>query len=207
MKPAMALFALITLMAMPTFAALPAAADAPFAPPTPLLDPTTAKPGPKAVAQAFKLNGIKGTLEKTTFAEVQKRFGGEVTRQGEAGNALSWLCYDLPAQHLRVWLTSDELHTHRQISGITIWSVPSAAQSPNCPVATGPQSAELDGISLGQDVGAVLARLGAPGLVKGDWSAYLHMAKDGKLDERDYLVVKTDNSHVSHLQAGRLTTN
>ena len=195
------------LCALLAVTAVPALADAPFAPPTPLLDPMMAKPGPRVVAQTFRLDGVKGTLEKTTFAEVQKRFGGQVTRQGEAGNALSWLCYDLPQQHLRVWLTSDELHGHREIGGITIWSAASPANSAGCPVPTGPQSAELDGIRLGQDGTAVQARLGAPGMVKADWLGYLHVAKDGKYDEQDYLVLKTENGHVSHLQAGRMTTN
>lgn len=197
----------VTLCALLAVMAAPAMADAPFAPPTPLLDPTTARPGPSVVAQTFKLNGVKGTLEKTTFAEVQKRFGGQVTRQGEAGNALSWLCYDLPVQHVRVWLTSDELHGHRLISGVTIWTVASPAESPNCPVPTGAQAAQLDGISPGQDLRAIEARFGAPGLMKGGWSAYFHVSKIGKFDEQDHLVLNSDNGRVSHLQGGRETTN
>src|ERR1700761_318496 len=60
--------------------AFPALADAPFAPPTPLLDAAPAKPSAKVVAHGFTLNGVHGVLTKTTFAEVQKRFGGQMAR-------------------------------------------------------------------------------------------------------------------------------
>ena len=183
-------------------------ADAPFAPPAPLLDPSTAKPGPHAVVQTFRLDGVRGMLEKTTFADVQKRFGGQVTRQGEAGNALSWLCYDLPGQHLRVWLTSDEIHGHRLIGGVTIGPAASPANSPQCPVIAGNASADVDGIAVGQATTAVRARLGAPGLEKEGWTAYVHTAaQSGGFTEQDSLVFKADGGHIGYLQASRLTSN
>jgi len=182
-------------------------ADAPFAPPTPLIDSGQAKSGPKFVVQAFRLDGIKGTLEKTTFAEVQQRFGGRVERQGDAGASLSWLCYDLPAQHLRVWLTSDEIHGHSLISGVTIWTVASPANSPQCPVIAGNPSAEIDGVSVGQAEDSLKMRLGAPGLAKEGWSAYYHTVPlKGGGTEEDSLVVKADGGRIGYLQAWRLTS-
>ncbi len=200
MKPAIALFAL-ALVAI-------ALADAPFAPPTPLINPDSVKPGGKAMAQTFSLNGVNGTLEKTTFAQVQKRFGGQLKRQGDAGGSLAWLCYDLPAKHLRVWLSAGELHIHSgQIDEVTIWSVPSPANSPDCPVATGAQSAEIDGISPGQPWPPAQGRLGAPAAAHDGWVAYAYQGKVGAFDREDYLVVKVDNGAVAHLQASRTTTN
>ncbi len=189
--------------------ALPAVADAPFAPPTPIIDAGAVKPGARTVAQTFAINGINGTLEKTTFAEVEKHFGGMLERQGDAAEAITWLCYDLPDRHLRVWLSSDELHNQLGlISEVTIWSAPSPANSPRCPVAPGAQSAEVGGIKPGQAWTSVQARLGAPSQAKGGWAAYAHSAPaGGGFTESDYLVVKIDGGRVTHLQASRGTVN
>lgn len=202
MKHAIGLFALAALIATPCLA------DAPFAPPTPLINPGSIKAGAKAMPQTFSLNGVDGTLEKTTFAQVQKRFGGQLKRQGDAGGSLAWLCYDLPARHLRVWLSAGELHIHAgQIDEVTVWSVPSAANSADCPVPTGAQSAAIDGISPGQPWAAAQTRLGAPGAAHDGWAAYHYEGKAGAFDREDYLVVKVDNGAVTHLQASRTTTN
>lgn len=204
---------IIGLCAALAFMAAPALvsqvrADAPFAPPTPLIDAGNVKPGPKVAAHTFTLNGVTGTLEKTTFDQVQKRFGGEVEHQGDAGGSLSWLCYDLPAKHLRVWLESDELHNHlHQISGISIWTVESPANSPRCPVVTGKSSANVDGIAPGQNVATLTARLGVPGLSKDSWSVYAHEAPSGGYTESDRLVVNSENGRITHLQAWRTTAN
>lgn len=62
-------------------------------------------------ATSIILGGQTITLEKTTLAEVQARFGGQIQRHGEAGEAQNWLCYavegspDWPAQY--VWVVSD----------------------------------------------------------------------------------------------------
>ncbi len=184
-------------------------ADAPFAPPTPLIDSGQAKPGPKSVARTFTLNGVHGTLEKTTFDEVQKRFGGQVAHQGDAGGSLSWLCYDLPAKHLRVWLAAGALHNHaHQIDQVTIWTVSAPANSPGCPVPAGQESADIDGVAPGQDAASVEARLGAPGLSRESWLAYAHNAPAGAgYTESDGLAVNTENGRISHVQAWRATSN
>jgi len=203
MRRIIGLCAGLALIAMPTLA------DAPFAPPTPLLDAGQAKASPKVVAHGFTVNGVHGVLTKTTFAEVQKRFGGQLARQGDAGGSLAWLCYDLPAKHLRVWLMASELYiTSGEISGVTIWTVPSPANSPLCPVPTGDQSAAIDGIGPGQIWAKTEARLGAPGLEKSGWAAYAHATKtEGGLDDDDNLTVKTDNGVITDLQAWRSVTN
>ncbi len=188
--------------------AFPALADAPFAPPTPLLDADQAKPGPKAVAHGFTLNGVHGVLTQTNFAEVQKRFGGQLARQGQGGESLAWLCYDLPAKHLRVWLMAGELYIgDGKISGVTIWTVPSPANSPLCPVPTGEQSAAIDSISPGESWAKTEARLGTPGLEKSGWAAYAHAAKVAGFDDDDSLTLKTDNGVITDLQAWRTVTN
>ena len=202
MKHAIGLFALVAIVAMP------ALADAPFAPPTPLINPDSVKPGAKAMAQTFSLNGVDGTLEKTTFAQVQKRFGGQLKRQGDAGGSLAWLCYDLPARHLRVWLSAGGLHIQAgQIDQVTIWSVPSAANSHDCPVPAGNQSAVIDGLSPGQPWAAAQGRLGTPSVSHDGWVAYHYAGKAGAFDREDYLVAKVDKGAVTHLQASRTTTN
>jgi len=196
------LFILLTALAVP------AMADALFAPPTPLINPGTIKPGAKAMTQSFSLNGIDGTLEKTTFAQVQKRFGGQLRRQGDAGGSLAWLCYDLPKRHLRVWLSAGELNIQAgRIDEVTIWSVPSPANSPDCPVPAGAQAAAIDGISPSQPWAAAQGKLGAPGAVHDGWAAWRYEGKTGAFDREDYLVMKIDNGAVTHLQASRTTTN
>ena len=198
----------IGLCVLAMLAALPAVADTPFAPPTAPLNPAAVKPGAKPLAQSFALNGIDGTLEKTTFAQVQKRFGGQLKRQGDAGGSLAWLCYDLPERHLRVWLSAGELHIHEGvIDSVTVWSVPSPANSADCPVPAGRQSAELDGVSPGQPFAAAQSRLGAPATARDGWAAYAYEGKIGAFARDDYLVMKVDNGAVTHLQASRTTTN
>jgi len=199
---------LIGLWAFVALTAFPAAADTPFAPPTAPLNPGAVKPGPKPIAQTFSLNGVNGTLEKTTFAQVQKRFGGQLKRQGDAGGSLAWLCYDLPARHVRVWLSAGELHIQQGVvDSVTVWSVPSAADSADCPVPAGKQAAELDGISPGQPLAAAQARLGTPGTAHDGWAGYAFKGKAGAIDRQDYLVMKVDNGVVTHLQASRTSTN
>jgi len=198
----------IRLFTLSLALAAPAMADAPFAPPTPLLDPGSVKPGARPIPQTFSLNGIDGTLEKTTFAQVQKRFGGQLKRQGDAGGSLAWLCYDLPGKHLRVWLSAGELHIRTgEIDQVTIWSVPSPANSADCPVPAGSQSVQVDGIVPGQPWAGAQARLGAPGAAHDGWAAYHYEGKVGAFDRDDYLVMKIDHGAVSHLQASRATTN
>jgi hypothetical protein len=199
---------LIMVCAVAALAAWPATADTPFAPPTAPLNPDAVKPGAKPIALTFSLNGVNGTLEKTTFAQVQKHFGGQIRRQGDAGGSLAWLCYDLPERHLRVWLSTGELHIHDgQIEGMTIWSVASPANSAECPVPKGRQSAELNGLSPGQSWATAQARLGAPGVAHDGWAGYAYQGKIGTYDRDDYLVMKIDNGAVTHLQAWRTTTN
>ncbi len=198
----------LKLCALLAVVAMPALADAPFAPPTPMLNPDGIKPGAKTLAQTFSLNGIDGTLEKTTFAQVQKRFGGQLRRQGDASGSLAWLCYDLPERHLRVWLSAGELHVHEgRIDSVTIWSVTSPANSAECPVPSGPQSAQIDGISPGQPWAATQARLGTPGTAHDGWAAYHYAGKIGAYDREDYMVMKIDNGAVTQLEAWRTTTN
>jgi hypothetical protein len=199
---------MIGLYAIAALLAFPAAADTPFAPPTAPLNPDAVKPGAKPIAQTFSLNGVNGTLEKTTFAQVQKRFGGQLKRQGDAGGSLAWLCYDLPEKHLRVWLSAGELHIQNGIiDQATVWSVSSPANSADCPVAAGRQSAELDGVSPGQPLAVAQARLGTPGAARDGWAAYAYRGKAGAFDRQDYLVMKVDNGTVTHLQASRTSTN
>jgi hypothetical protein len=208
MRRIIGLCAALAAAAAPALA-LQAGAGAPFAPPTPMIDAGRAKSGAKSVARTFTLNGWHGTLEKTTFDEVRKRFGGQVARQGDAGESLAWLCYDLPARHLRVWLTAGELHIQlHQIDGVTIWSVPTPANSPSCPVPPGREAADIDGISPGQDTASVVARLGTPGFAKDSWLAYRHEAPaGGDYTESDALTVNSEKGRVSHLQASRVTAN
>ncbi len=199
---------ILGLCALLAVMAVPAIADALFAPPTPLINPETVKSGAKAMAQTFSLNGVDGTLEKTTFAQVQKRFGGQLRRQGDAGGSLAWLCYDLPERHLRVWLSAGELHIDAGlIDTITIWSVTQPANSAECPIPSGTQATAVDGISPGQPWAAVQARLGAPGASRDGWAAYSYDRHTGAFDRNDYLVMKTDHGAVTNLQASRTTSN
>ncbi len=190
--------------------AMPALADAPFAPPTPMVDSTLAKPGPKSVATGFTLDGMHGVLEKTRLADVAKHLGGHIAHEGDASTSLAWLCYDLPEQHLRVWLSADEMHggPGGAVNTVTIWTVSSPANSPQCPVIAGNPSIDVDGVSVGQAEAAVEARLGAPGLAKEGWTAYSHKAaQGGGFEENDDLVVKIEAGRVGYLQASRLTSN
>jgi hypothetical protein len=92
--------------------------------------PTAAPPPtiPKEMVSQLKVANWPITLEKTTLANVQKRFGGSLGHSGDAGESLQWLClYKRNAEDGWVlWLTSGEIDGG-SIGGF-VWLRMSAAQ-------------------------------------------------------------------------------
>jgi hypothetical protein len=66
---------------------------------------------PKEMVSHFKVANWPVTLEKTTLTDAQKRFGGSLGHNGDAGDYVQWLClYNRNAEDGWVlWLTSGEI--------------------------------------------------------------------------------------------------
>ena len=66
---------------------------------------------PKEMVSSLKVATWLITLEKTTLADAQKRFGGSLGNSGDAGDFLQWLClYKRNSDDGWVlWLTSGEI--------------------------------------------------------------------------------------------------
>ena len=55
------------------------------------------------------VGGQKLMLEQTTLADLVKRFGGAAHSQGDAGNAIDWVCYSDATTRRTLWFASDEM--------------------------------------------------------------------------------------------------
>ncbi|WP_443747479.1 hypothetical protein [Asticcacaulis solisilvae] len=197
--------AILTALGLMAFAGSALAAGPRFSPPSPLIDADAAKPGQTAFARTFSIGTWSGQFEQTRLTDVQKRFGGQIEREGDAGSAMQWLCYDLPAQHQRVWLSSYEINGGA-VADVTMWGVAAPANSPSC--APLKDTVSVDGfMALGAAQTDITGRLGAPGLQAANWSAWRREAKlSGNCTEEDTLTVRTDKGKVVYISAYRTSS-
>jgi hypothetical protein len=142
---------------------------------------------PSDPVRPLALGKLRVMLESTELTAVRNALGGgEVVRQGNGSDSLSFLCYTVaeadPPQ--RLWLTSSELAGGRRIDGVEAIELapgtPASAQCPALPAAFQPARFD-DGLWLGalgteqkRTFGAAAQR-GAP------WSASYH-ERHGSLD-------------------------
>lgn len=171
-----------------------------FSPPSPLIDADAAKPGQTAFAKTFSIGAWSGRFGQTRLSDVQKRFGGQIEREGDAASSMQWLCYDLPVQHQRIWLSSYEINGG-MVANITASAVAAPADSPSCLPLKDTMS--VDGfLALGTAPADIAKRLGAPGMQAADWSAWRHEAKlSGNCTEDQTLTIRADKGRVVYISA------
>ncbi len=182
------------------------AADLAIAPPTPVVSRDAPASTTVPFAQGFQLGSFRGGFEDTKLEAVRKFVAsGVIDRQGDAGDAEAWLCYDLPGGQ-RVWLSSGEI-SGGAVDRITLWPA-GTARSSHCPaVPAGFAGVAVDGIGLGTTEIELIKRLGQPGKRANGWLVFHHAAKKGQMDDDQTLVVKIDSGRVSALEVSRVVSN
>ena len=151
-------------------------------------------------------------LEKSTLAGVRSQLGsGEIFQNGDAAEALSWLCYTLASgrSSQTVWLSSSEMGGGKVIDGLTAMQFDSKAPAHrNCsrlPQTYG--SIHLaNGLWLGATQAQVLSTLGTPQKHGDSWS-YVFEGKDGEYDISSELAFKFRGGKVVGIASSRVTSN
>lgn len=83
------------------------------------------------------LDSLRIDFERTSLSDVRNAVGvGHISRQGDAGDSVTWLCYTLPAAQgaSRLWLTSGEMGGGRYITEVSIRMSNAFTPRPACPL-------------------------------------------------------------------------
>ncbi len=118
-------------------------------------------------ASGVDLGGLKLEFEKTKLDDIKSIYGGESHFQGDAGNAVTWLCYTVPAAGkaapTTVWFTStSEMSGPGDTLSMVAVQRVDAAMSDGCAVA--PNDFPVPGFAIpgvGASVTAIKSRFGA----------------------------------------------
>jgi len=133
---------------------------------------------PREILSSFRLSAYNITLEETSMESVRRRFGGEMGRKGDAGDALEWLCFqgaDATGRWV-LWLESGEIDGGSV--GSFQWQRLSSREvlDPRCHALRGPTSAIRLPLSLklGAKKTEMLEILGEPTTIDAERLIYLH---------------------------------
>lgn len=199
-----------------SFAASALAATPP--PDVPFTDspPGTLKQSP---ARGLTVAAIDVLFEKTSLAEVAAKLGvGTIAHQGDAGDSVYWLCYDIATREgpQRLWVTaSGEMGgSEHLVTGISAQILPSPDGTGDCPQLPGQPNPHLIGSALwlGSSAHSITEHLGSPSLHRGAWQAYGYEGKvpgkcepDG-FDRTNWLYLRTETGAITRLVAGQVTS-
>jgi hypothetical protein len=206
---------------LPLCLGLSLAASALAATPPPEVPFTDSPPGTlkESPATGITVAAIDVRFEKTSLTEVAGKLRlGTIAHQGDAGNSIYWLCYDIATREgrERLWVTSSgEMGgTEHLVTGISAQSLPGPDGTGDCPLLPGQLSPHLIGSSLwlGSSARSVTEHLGSPSLHRGAWQAYGFEGKvagkcdpDG-FDRTNWLYLRTETGAVTRLVAGQVTS-
>ena len=134
---------------------------------------------PKEMIRSFKVGDLPIILEETKLEDVRRLFGGTIGSQGDASEAVAWLCLhgsDASGKWM-LWLTSGELEGSIYIDGIQ-WRRLSSNERPDRRCASLPVNKA--GIALpialhpGMKRQEVMQVLGRPTEAHGGMLIYFH---------------------------------
>lgn len=158
----------------------------------------------------LNLDAFRLTLEENTFDDVLAALGGAPIRHsGDAGDALTWVCYTLPSAYARIWFTSSELGGGKYIDGLVVTQLGSQeGSSSSCPVPSRRIAAiSMDhGIWLGDSVKKMEAALG-PASKSASVIRYEYVGKDGEFDVDSVLEIKSHKGKITELYVSHTTTD
>lgn len=143
---------------------------------------------PHEQIREFRLGGMKIRLETTTLQDVQRRFGGSIGHEGDASEALDWLCIGEADANGRwiLWLTSSEMGGGRYIDGVQ-WLRVGARAIADRRCAVMPTGRDIDlpvALRLGMREEAARKALGQPTFVWKDALFYCHEHEETIHSER-----------------------
>lgn len=177
-------------------------------------------------ATVLHLGGYAVQFEQTPLQDVVRTLGvGKVEHQGDAGDSLYWICYDIPGKHStqRLWITSGELQAGKVADGVIAREVvPALPRTPDCPVLPAKyRPAQIDHeVWLGSSRAAVDKALPPASSERAGWLEYEYQGKyrvaspqsggDANLidyDEVNGLLLRLLDGRVVELFANKATTN
>lgn len=133
---------------------------------------------PRERIRELRVAGMKILLEATTLHEVQRRLGGSIGHEGDASEALDWLCVgggDADGRWI-LWLTSSEMGGGRYIDGMK-WLRVAEGERPDrrCAAVRPGRGVELPiPLNLGMTEDAALNALGRPTFIWKNALFYCH---------------------------------
>ncbi|MFT4074906.1 MAG: hypothetical protein QM647_05175 [Asticcacaulis sp.] len=124
-----------------------------------------------------RMGVISILLGDTKLTDVSRAIGsGSVMQQGDAGDALRYLCYTLKGNGTseRLWLTSSELGGGEYINGLTLIAIKATPDTDRCPsIDRSTWVVTLDnGMTIGMDQDSLIQKLGEPSKRAGNFMAY-----------------------------------
>jgi hypothetical protein len=134
---------------------------------------------PKEIIGALRIANMPIVLEKTKLEDVQRRLGGTIGSQGDAGDSVAWLCFQGKNEYgpWIFWLTSGEIEGLTSINGLQ-WKRLAASETPDhrCRLLT-PDSGEIElPLTLHPGMTGNEARtiLGRPTFARGNSLVFCH---------------------------------
>jgi len=148
---------------------------------------------PRQIVSRLEVSGQRVVLEETELTAMQKRFGGAIGHRGDAGDALSWLCFcgsDDKGDWV-LWLMSSEIDGGR-VGGFRWQRVDRMAQLASCPRLSGGKAGVDLPISLrlGMSTSDALLILGKPSERLGQQLFYLH-EHERKIHDQPFTAMNT----------------
>lgn len=166
------------------------------------------------IEASIDVAGLQVVLEKTSLLDIQKKTGGLIRHQGDAGGSLYFLCYNskyntIPIQ---VWFFSGELGGEGHlIHGLYVQK---GAYFTN--LASSCTSIKENSISLkiddefwiDQNMDVVNKKIGSHSSAEDGWNFYTHTSnEDNEYQKATILGLELHNQRVKSLYLGQTTTN
>ena len=205
-----------------TLIAIPRAANGAAVPP-PIQQPIFNNPATLLAkpSNGVVLGGLHVVFVKTTLRDVIKSMNsGRIDSQGEAGEAILWICYTLvaPKGNERVWvIASAEMGgPDHEVTEIDAKLIHAMAPTPDCPAPlnTSARTTMDNGLWLGDATETIHRRLGQPSNTLGDWEEFEYQGKaPGRglcapegLDVVNWFAAKLGSGSVSEIHAGQTSS-
>jgi hypothetical protein len=139
-----------------------------------------------APVQAITTGSLTIQLEVTPLDAVKQQFGGVIRNAGDAGDAVTWLCYAgeyVGQMHVVYWFASDDEMSggHHEVTQTAVQANPSGKVPEGCSSAPSTLTDIHFGVpSVGSSLGAVVKHFGK---WKPDSKGYLSYGPDMQLGE------------------------
>jgi len=166
-----------------------------------------------------KLGRFPIKFETTTLTEVQKVAAAErIDRQGDAGEAILWLCYSVRQGPIgeAIWLISSaEMGgSAHSITDVVLEKMDENDPSAKCPQLPPNFSAITigSGVRLGSSLKEILKTLGKPTRISSDWYVYTYQGKvpdtcqPGGLDRIKWLIARFADGLLVEIHTGQTTS-